>query len=110
MHIGETNVGEIIRILRIEREMSREKLAELAGISLSHMNKIEAGIKQPGINTYQKIMSVLEADVIIRDEENTEKGKCVAKAREILMRSSEKQAKYLVKVLECVSKNLDMVS
>lgn len=54
-------------------------------------------------------MDVLEADISIRDEEKTEKGKCVAKAKDILMRRPEKEVKYLVKVLECAADNLDYV-
>ena len=54
-------------------------------------------------------MDVLEADISIRDEEKTEKGKCVAKARAILMNRSEEEVKYLVKVLECAADNLDLV-
>lgn len=109
MYIGERDIGEIIRILRTERRMSREELAERVGISRSHLNKIEADIKRPSIITYQKIMDVLEADISIRDEEETEKGKCVAKAKDILMNRSEKEVKYLVKILECAADNLDQI-
>lgn len=109
MYIGESNIGESIRILRIERGISREELAERAGISRSHLNKIEADIKRPSIITYQKIMDVLEVDISIRDEEKTEKGKCVAKAKAILLSKSEKEVKYLVKLLECAADNLEHV-
>lgn len=110
MYIGDRDIGETIRILRTERGMSREELAERVGISRSHLNKIEADIKRPSIITYQKIMDVLEADISIRDEEKTEKGKFVAKAKDILMGKSEKEVKYLVKVLECAADNLNQVS
>ena len=109
MYIGDSDIGEIIRILRTERGMSREELAERVGISRSHLNKLEADIKRPSILTYQKIMDVLEADISIQNEEKTEKGKCVAKARDILMNRSEKEVKYLVKMLQCAADNLDMV-
>lgn len=68
MYIGERDIGETIRILRTERGISREELAERVGISRSHLNKIEADIKRPSIITYQKIMDVLEADISINDE------------------------------------------
>lgn len=110
MHIEEYNIGDTIRIFRVERGLSREELAEQTGISCSHMNKIEAGIKQPGINTYKKIMSALEVDIVIREEEKTEKGKYVAKAKEILMGRTENEVKYLVRILECASKNLHIVN
>lgn len=68
MYIGERDIGETIRILRTERGISREELAERVGISRSHLNKIEADIKRPSIITYQKIMDILEADISINDE------------------------------------------
>lgn len=106
MYIGNNNIGETIRILRTEHGISREELAEKVGISRSHLNKIEADIKRPSILTYQKIMDALKADISIQNEE---KGKYVAKARDILMNRSEKEVKYLVKVLECAADNLDIV-
>lgn len=109
MYIGDSDIGEIIRILRTERGMSREELAERVGISHSHLNKVEADIKRPSILTYQKIMDVLKADISIQNEEKTEKGKCVAKAMDILMNRSEKEVEYLVKMLQCAADNLDMV-
>ena len=109
MYIGDNNIGDVIRKLRNEREMTREQLAEKAEISLSHLNKIEAGIKRPSILRYQRIMEVLQVDISIRDEEQTEKGKCVARARDILLTRSENEAKYLLKVLECAADNLNLV-
>lgn len=91
MYIGKNSIGEMIRVLRTERGMSREELAERVRVSRSHLNKIEADIKRPSIITYQKIMEVLNADISIQDEEKTEKGKCVAKAKDILMNRSEKE-------------------
>lgn len=81
MYIGDSYIGATIRVLRAERGISREELSERVGISRSHLNKIEADIKRPSIIKYQKIMDVIEADIYIRDEEKTEKGRCVAKAR-----------------------------
>lgn len=109
MYIGKNSIGEMIRVLCTERGMSREELAERVRISRSHLNKIEADIKRPSIITYQKIMEVLNADISIQDEEKTEKGKCVAKAKDILMNRSEKEVKYLVKILECAADNLNQI-
>lgn len=61
-------------------------------------------------NCVMHVKNVLEADISIRDEEKTEKGKFVAKAKDILMSKSEKEVKYLVKVLECAADNLNQVS
>lgn len=109
MYIGDGNIGDIIKVLRNERGMTREQLAEKSEISLSHLNKIEAGIKKPSIVTYQKIMNILRVEISIREEGETEKGKCVAKARTILLNQSENKAKYLLKILECAADNLNLV-
>lgn len=109
MHIGENDIGKIIRILRNERGMTREQLAERTEISLSHLNKIEAGIKRPSIITYQKIMNILQVDISIRDESQTERGRCIAMARDILENRTGKEAKYLLKVLRCPADNLNVV-
>lgn len=110
MKIGSTNsLGETIKKLRIARGMTQSKLAEAVNISDSHLSKIETGIKQPGIHTYLKIMEILEAEIVMKDKDETVKGMCVAKAREIIWNSTEKEARYLIKVLESISENLDLV-
>lgn len=109
MYIGDGNIGDIIRVLRNERGMTREQLAEKSEISLSHLNKIETGIKKPSIVTYQKIMNILRAEISIREEGETELERCIAKAKAILLNQSENEAKYLLKILECAADNLNLV-
>ena len=67
MYIGERDIGETIRILRTERGISREELAERVGISRSHLNKIEADIKRPSIITLiaHRLKTVRKADQIL---------------------------------------------
>lgn len=110
MYTGCTSIGERIQTLRRARRMSRAELSEAVGISESHMGKIEAGTRQPGILTYQKIMEVLGENMLIKNERKTVKEKCAAKAQDILLNSTDAQAVYLTEVLEYMSKNIDMVS
>lgn len=111
INIGGTNLGKAIRTLRETKGMSRADLSEIANISESHLKKIEAGARNPGISTYQKIMEVLEADIITKSgEKRSVKGNCVMKAQEILMDCTEAQALYLVKVLEFSAQNIKFVS
>lgn len=109
VNIGSADIGETIRILRTARGMTRAELSEAAEISESHLNKIEAGTRQPGIGTYQRIMTLLGADVIIKNENKTLKGKCVEKAQGILLNSTDAQAVYLTRMLESMSENLNLV-
>ena len=59
--------------------------------------------------TYQKIMNILQVDISIRDESQTERGRCIAMARDILENRTGKEAKYLLKVLRCAADNLNVV-
>lgn len=109
MHIGSVSIGEMIRILRIEQGLTREELAERAQISRSHMNKIEAGIKLPGINTFKRIMEILNVDITIHNVNETEKEKCISKISDILMGKSAKEVKFIMKILQSIVDNLDEV-
>lgn len=110
MIIRSTDLGNTIRLLRETRGMSRTELSESAGISESHLKKIEVGKRRPGIDTYQKIVEILGASLVIENnKEKTAKGICIMKAQEILMDCTEAQVTYLVKVLEFSAQNIDSV-
>ena len=92
INVGGTNLGKSVKILREARGMTRMELSEAIGISDAHLKKIEAGSRQPGFSTYQKMIQILEVDIVIKNEVRTVKGDCVVKAQEILMDCTEKQA------------------
>lgn len=100
------NIGEAIKLLRESRGMTRAALSEAVGISESHLKKIENGGRFPGINTYQKIVSVLGMEIVIQDEENSVKGSCIAKAQEILLNSTEKQAIFITRIMEAMAEQI----
>lgn len=52
-------VGDKIRTLRNEREMSQEKLAVELGVSWSTINRYERGITTPSLNRLHLIAEVL---------------------------------------------------
>ncbi len=86
--------------------MSRGELSEAAGISESHLKKIEAGERQPGMSTYQKVIAVLGADIAIKCIAGTVRGDCTERVQKVFMESTEAQALYLVKLLECMAEEL----
>jgi transcriptional regulator with XRE-family HTH domain len=51
--------GESIRAIREPLGIPQQDLAEMAGISRSHMNKIEQGVEQPSPVTIRKIADAL---------------------------------------------------
>lgn len=54
-----TIFGRQIRILRQEKNMTQERLAELSDISVSFLGGIERGQKSPTIETVEKLASAL---------------------------------------------------
>ena len=49
-----------IKFLRKEQNLTQEKLAELSGISVDYLGKIEANIDNPGFRGLHKIISGLK--------------------------------------------------
>ena len=50
MYTEGIDIGKAVKELRKSRNISKEKLAENIGISVSHLEKIEAGARRPGID------------------------------------------------------------
>lgn len=105
INIGGTNIGDTIRVLREAKEMTQTELSEAAGISESHLKKIEAGTRQPGINTYKKIVEILEMEIVIRNDKKTVKGNCMERVQDIILNSTDEQALFLTKLLEFMAEN-----
>lgn len=104
-----TGLGLTVRSLRETKGMSRGELARAAGISESYLKKIESGDRNPGLETYQRITGVLDADIAIRNSDGTVKGECAARAHKVFLESTEKQAVFLVQVLEYMAETMKAV-
>lgn len=107
INMESTNLGDAIKLFRKAKGMTIKELSEAAGISELHLKKVETGNRQPGIRTYQKIVSVLGMEIVIQNEENSVKGKCIAKAQEILLNSTEKQAIFMTHIMEAIAEQID---
>lgn len=55
----ENKVGERIRYHRLQRGMSQEKLALMAGINPAFLGHLERGLKSPTFTTLDKIVDAL---------------------------------------------------
>lgn len=78
-------------------------------LTSSHLNKIEAGIKQPGISTFQRIMEILNAEIKICNENRIEKEKHISRMCDILMGKSAIEVKFVLKILQSIVDNLDKI-
>lgn len=52
-------LGERIRLMRITKGLSREKLSELSGINSNYIGQVERGEKNPTIETLHKLVTGL---------------------------------------------------
>ena len=104
------NIGETIRELRIARNISREQMSEMTGISRSHLEKIESGVRRPGIDAYYKIMDVLGVEMVMKAESKSIQEKCIVRAQEIFMNSTENQAAFMIHVLESMAEKIDALT
>ncbi|HTQ98762.1 MAG TPA: helix-turn-helix transcriptional regulator [Candidatus Acidoferrum sp.] len=59
--------GEVLRLYRVERDISQEELAFLAGVDRTFVSRLERGIRQPTITTLIGIglaLGVSAADMV----------------------------------------------
>ncbi len=56
-------LGKQIKFLREKANLTQEKLAELSGISLDYLGKIEVNINKPGLKTLIKISNALNLPI-----------------------------------------------
>ena len=56
-------VGKAVRSIRVERGMSQEDLAHLAGVDVSYLGRVERGDNNVAIITLQKIAASLGVSV-----------------------------------------------
>ncbi|MDY3997856.1 MAG: helix-turn-helix transcriptional regulator [Blautia sp.] len=91
-------IGDNIRRLREGRLLSREILAEQVGISVSHLEKIENGLRNPGMKTYVKLMEILDVEETDYIKETVQQ-ECMSRLQDVILNSSEKKAVFLTDVL-----------
>lgn len=66
--ILQSDVADMIRNLRIEKDLTQEQLAEITGIKQSSIARLEAGRHLPGLAFLYKITSSLNKKIKISIE------------------------------------------
>lgn len=56
-------LGEAVRQLRLEAEMSQEELAEAAGTDLTQVGGVERGVRNPSYTTLLRLAGALGSSV-----------------------------------------------
>ncbi len=98
--------GRVLKKIRKLLGITRAELAETAGISQSHLDKIEAGFRIPSVKTWQKLLDALNANIILYVPDTSVQDQYAMRAYDILYNSTDTQAKFLIAVLECMADNI----
>ena len=61
--VARRNIGKTIKEQRKSLSISLKQLSKLSGVSLSHLGRIEQGLRQPSTRTLQKIAKPLGFDL-----------------------------------------------
>ena len=62
-YINAKEIGARIRKLRIEKELTQQKLADALGVTLSTIGRIECGIKMPSLDLLVDIATFFSASL-----------------------------------------------
>ena len=100
-------IGENVRRLRLERGITQEQLAEKAELSLTVIQKIEAGQSGSRTETLIRIALVLNVslDFLVDIRHTNERNKAQQEAVYLLLKDkSVEEARYVVAVVDSVFK------
>ena len=70
--MDEKQIGKNIQKIRIESNISQERLAEISGLTKGYISKIEKSDKAPPLSTLSKIAHALNVDITILMAEDLE--------------------------------------
>jgi transcriptional regulator with XRE-family HTH domain len=108
-------IGKRIRLLRIERKLHQNDIAEASGISRSHLSKIESGkVENPGLLTLERIAKALKVSISLllhfderslkRRVQEVEKGKKDQRRKKEVLELREKEIRRLKRELRKLGK------
>lgn len=60
--------GNLLRLARAERGWTQRQLAEAAGVPVSTVGRIEAGLRQPSMLTVQRLLAAADTDLRVQLE------------------------------------------
>lgn len=104
-----TDLGELIRNLRDARGFTRRELAEQAGVSVSHLEKIESGQRSPGMGTFVKIMVELDVNINLHSTGSTVQEECIIAMQDIVLSCTEGEARYLTHMVKCMADGFSLM-
>lgn len=70
-----SNLGYVLKLLRIANNMSVKELAEKMGVSSTYITEVEASNRNPSLNTltkYSEALGVSKSTILYFDEEGSQ--------------------------------------
>ncbi|MEK6647614.1 MAG: helix-turn-helix transcriptional regulator [Candidatus Firestonebacteria bacterium] len=98
-------LGNRIKYLRTEQNLTQEKLSEKTNLHNSYIGLIERGNKSPSLDTLQKIANALNvslADLFIEESIRENKNRKHRELFNIIKNKSSKQIDTLIKIAKII--------
>lgn len=101
-------LADNIKRLREYKGLTQPELAELAGISVSHLAKIESGCRNMGMNSYLQLLSALKVNtMLIAEFKNIRHvDEAVVSFAELIKDCTDTEVKFLMETLEAMKLNM----
>ncbi|MCX7845808.1 MAG: helix-turn-helix transcriptional regulator [Dictyoglomaceae bacterium] len=99
------NIGNKIRKLRKEKNLTLEELSKKTGLSLSYISLIERGLKNPSLKALEKIAECfgINPAIFFKEEDINEK-----ESIEVFLRANtnldEEERKMIIQLIESLEK------
>jgi transcriptional regulator with XRE-family HTH domain len=61
-------IGKIIQARRDYLNLTQKDVAEMAGITFKSISEIELGIRNPTVNTLNKVLAVLGLELVVQSK------------------------------------------
>lgn len=102
-------IGQRIRKVRKARGLSQEKLAEIIGISTTHMSHIETGNTKMSLSTFAELARALEVrtDNLLYDDKPGDRSSLISYIAELLNDCSTQQIRIIEDVVRAVKESLN---
>ena len=104
--ISKEYIGKIIQNARKKQGLKQSELAEMVGISVKHMSKIETGTYYPALENFLKMVEILKLSFkdfgIIENENISPKQE---EFKKIAYTTSDKELEYYMEMIELIKKH-----
>lgn len=102
-------IGQRIRRFRKARGLSQEQLAELIGISTTHMSHIETANTKLSLPVFVEIANALEVqtDALLYDAPRDSVSSSIEEISTILERCNSKQARIIADIVRTTKQSFD---